>query len=91
MNNHHFIAKLAQQHLLSSWNDKEDMVFSTKPTKAAFSFLCNVVERALHAGYREPFDKLLLVMEKFGDLILNKLAREINQKLGGMHYIDSPG
>ena len=91
MKDHHFIAKLTQQRLLSSGSHKENVMFSTKPTEAASYFLYHVVELALRVEDREPFDKLLLVMEKFGDVTLNKLARKINQKLGGMHHIDSPG
>ena len=44
-------------------------------------FFEKVVERSLDIEDREPFDKLLLVMEKFGNLTLHKLANEIKQKL----------
>ena len=72
-----FIATLTQ-HKLFSGSLKEDVTErNITKTEAAFCFLSRAVERPLNIGDREPFEKLLLVMEKFDDLSLNKLAKEI--------------
>jgi len=49
---------------------------------AASKFLFGAIERPLNIGNRDPFDRLLEVMETFNDLTLNKLAKNIKQKLG---------
>ena len=90
MKDYHFIAKLTQQNLFSG-TLKEDVMESPKPAEAASLFLFRAVERPLGVAVREPFDKLLLVMENFGDPTLNKLAKEIKQKLSAIHHRDSPG
>ena len=90
LKDYHFIALLTQQHLFSG-TLKEDVMESTKPAEAATLFLLKAVERPLSIADREPFDKLLLVMEKFGDSTLNKLAKEIKHKLSNIHQRDSPG
>ena len=86
----HFIAFLTQQHLFSG-TLKEDVMELTTPAEAATLFLMRAVERPLSIADREPFDKLLLVMEKFGDSTLNKLAKEIKHKLSNIDQRHSPG
>lgn len=76
----YFTAMLTQQGLVSHALKEEMMTTSTK-ADATTHFLQKVVERSLDVEDREPFDKLLLVMERFGDLTLNKLANKIKQKL----------
>ena len=76
----YFISKLTQQGLVSDTLKEEMMATSTR-ADATTQFLQKVVERSLEIEDREPFDKLLLVMEKFGDLTLNKMAKEIKQKM----------
>ena len=59
---------------------------STKPAaEVASLFLFRAIERPLSISDREPFDKLLLVMEKFNDSTLNKLAKEIKQNMSHIH------
>ena len=76
----YFMAELTRQHLFSGVLKEEVMMASTE-AEATSRFLYKAVERSLNADNREPFDRLLLVMEKFGDLTLNKLADEIKQQL----------
>ena len=76
----YFTAMLTQHGLVSGALKEEMMTMSTR-ADATTQFLQKVVERSLDIEDREPFDKLLLVMEKFGDLTLNKLASEIKQKI----------
>lgn len=75
-----FIAKLTQQNLFSG-NLKAEVMAVPTQADAATSFLHKVVERSLDVGDTEPFVKLLLVMEEFDNLTLNKLAREIKRNL----------
>ena len=90
LKDYHFIAQLTQQHLFSA-PLKKDVMESTKSAEAATIFLVRAVEHPLSNADREPFDKLLLVMEKFDDSTLNKLAKEIKHKLGHTQQRDSPG
>ena len=76
----YFIAELTKQHLFSGVLKEEVMMASTE-AEATTRFLCKAVERSLDTDNREPFDRLLLVMENFGSLTLNKLAEEIKQQL----------
>ena len=90
MKDHHFIAMLTQKHLFPG-TLKEEVIQSATSAEAASLFLYKAVERPLSVGHMEPFDKLLLVMEKFEDLTLNKLAEVIKQKLGDIHHGGNPG
>ena len=75
----HFIAELTKQDLF--YGDlKEIVAAESTQSNAAARFLYEAVERSLDIGNRDPFDKLLLVMEKFGST-LNKLVKEIKQKI----------
>ena len=76
----HFLAELTQQNLFYG-NLKEVVMAAPTRADAATQFLYEVVERSLDVENREPFEKLLLVMEKFGDPTLNRLAKEIKQKV----------
>ena len=76
----YFMAELTRQHLFSGALKEEVMMASTE-AEATTRFLYKAVERSLDTDNREPFDRLLLVMEKFGSLTLNKLAEEIKQRL----------
>ena len=77
----YFMAELASQHLFSGTLKEQIMEASTR-ADAATKFLYGSIERSLNIDNREPFDRLLLVMEKFDDLTLNKLAKDIKQELG---------
>ena len=77
----HFLAELTKQHLFSG-DLKEEVMAESTQARAATKFLYAAIERSLDVDDREPFDRLLQVMEKFGDLTLNKLAQDIKQKLG---------
>ena len=90
MKDDHFIAKLTQQSLFSG-SLKEDVTESTTSAKAASLLLTRGIERPLNVGDNEPFYKLLLVMEKFGDSTLNKVAKEIKQKLDDIRHRYIPG
>ena len=74
-----FTAELTHRNLFSG-NLKDEVMEASTRADAADRFLDKAVERPLNVGYKEPFDKLLLVMEKFDDQALKKLAAEINQK-----------
>ena len=76
----HFLAELTRQHLFSGDLKEEVMAASTR-AKAATKFLNAAIERSLNINNREPFDKLLLVMETFGDLTLHKLSEDIKKTL----------
>ena len=76
----YFMAELTRQHLFSGVLKEEVMMASTE-AEATSRFLYKAVERSLDSDDREPFDRLLLVMEKFGSLTLNKLAEEIKERL----------
>ena len=76
----YFMAKLTQQDLFYG-NLKEEVMAARTQADAAANFLYKVVERSLDIDDTEPFDKLLLVMEEFDNLTLNKLAKEIKQNL----------
>ena len=76
----YFMAELTRQHLFSGTLKEEVMMASTE-AEATTRFLYKAVERSLDTDNREPFDRLLLVMEKFGSLTLNDLAKEIKQQL----------
>ena len=74
-----FIAELTKQDLF--YGDlKETVAAESTQSAAAARFLYEAVERSLDIGNRDPFDKLLLVMEKFSS-VLNKLVKEIKQKI----------
>ena len=77
----HFLAELTKQHLFSG-DLKEEVMAESTQARAATKFLYAAIERSLDVDDREPFDRLLQVMEKFGDLTLNKLAQDIKQELG---------
>ena len=77
----HFLAELTKQHLFSG-DLKEEVMAESTQARAATKFLYGTIERSLGVDDREPFDRLLQVMEKFGDLTLNKLAQDIKQELG---------
>ena len=77
----HFLAELTKQHLFSG-DLKEEVMAESTQARAATKFLYAAIERSLDVDEREPFDRLLQVMEKFGDLTLNKLAQDIKQELG---------
>ena len=79
-----FTAELTRQNLFSG-NLKEEVMEARTQADAADRFLDEAVERPLNIGYKEPFDKLLLVMEKFDNLALKRLAGEINQKFRVRH------
>ena len=85
-----FSAMLQQQKLFSG-NLQQDVMNSATDAAAAGLLLQRAVERPLSIGDREPFDKLLLVMEKCDDSTLNKLAKKIKHKLSDIHQRDSPG
>ena len=76
----YFIAELTQQGLVSK-TLKEEMMTTPTRANATTHFLHEVVERSLDIEDGEPFEKLLLIMEKFGDLSLNKLASKIKQRM----------
>ena len=76
----HFIAQLTQQNLFYGTLKEKVMKEPLEPD-AASQFLFHAVERSLDVGDTEPFDRLLLVMEKFGNLTLEKLAKKIKCKL----------
>ena len=75
----HFIAELTKQNLFYG-NLKDEVKAASTQSDAAARFLDEAIERPLNIGNREPFDKLLLIMEKFGST-LNTLAREIKQNI----------
>ena len=77
----YFMAELTKQHLFSGTLKEEIMGASTQ-AGAATKFLYGAIERSLSVDNKEPFDRLLLVMEKFGDLTLKKLAKDIKQEMG---------
>ena len=76
----HFIAELTRRNLFSG-NLKEEVMAAPTQADAATSFLYKVIERSLDVDDTEPFDNLLLVMEEFDNLTLNKLAKEIKKIL----------
>lgn len=76
----YFIAELTRQHLFSGVLKEEVMAASTE-ADATTRFLYKAIERSLDIDNKEPFDKLLEVMEKFDNLTLNSLAKEIKQEL----------
>ena len=76
----YFVAELTQQNLFSGTLKEEVMTASTQADASA-RFLYKAIERSLDVDDAEPFDKLLMVMEKFSDLTLNKLAKDIKQKM----------
>ena len=75
----YFVAELTKQDLFFG-SLKGEVITAFSPADAATIFSYKAIEHPLDAGNKEPFDKLLLVMEKFTDPILNKLAKEIKQK-----------
>ena len=74
----HFMANLTKQHLFSG-TLKEEVLAASTQADATTRFLYRAIERPLDVGKREPFDRLLLVMEKCNDPIIKELAREIKQ------------
>ena len=76
----YFIAELTRQHFFSGVL-KEEVIMASTEAEATTHFLYKTVERSLDTDNREPFDRLLLVMEKFGSLTLNKLAEDIKERL----------
>ena len=81
LKNPHFVAQLTRQHLFSG-SLKEQVMGAASRADAASKFLFGAIERPLNIGNQDPFDRLLEVMETFNDLTLNKLAKDIKQKLG---------
>ena len=81
----YFMAELTQQNLFYG-NLKEEVMSAPTQAEAVASFLYKAVERSLDVDDKEPFDKLLLVMEEFNNLTLNKLAREIKQKFTRVRF-----
>ena len=77
----YFLAELTKQHLFSG-NLKAEVMAESTQANATSKFLFGAIERSLDVDDREPFDRLIQVMEKFGDLTLNKLAQDIKQELG---------
>lgn len=60
---------------------KEEVIAAVTQADASTKFLYKAVERALERGIKEPFDKLLQVMENFDDLALKQLATKIKQEM----------
>lgn len=82
MRDPHFIAELTQQNLFSGALKEEVMGASTQ-ADASSCFLYKAVERSLDIDDTEPFDRLLIVMHRFGGVTLQKLAKKIIQKMNG--------
>ena len=76
----YFIAELTKQGLFFG-SLKGEVIAAFSPADAATIFLYKAIEHPLDVGNEDPFDKLLLVMERFADPTLNKLAKEIKEKL----------
>ena len=77
----YFLAELTKQHLFSG-NLKAEVMAESTQANATTKFLYTAIECSLDVDDREPFDRLIQVMEKFGNLTLNKLAQDIKQELG---------
>lgn len=71
-----FISRLVQQGLFFG-NLRDEMLAKPTCAEAAAHFLSCAIERFLKGDDGEPFTKLLVVMEKFGNSSLKKLAVEI--------------
>lgn len=76
----YFLAELTKQHLFPG-DLKEEVMAESTQARATTKFLYAAIERSLNVDNREPFDRLIQVMEKFDDLTLNKLAKDIKQEL----------
>ena len=76
----YFLAALTKQHLFSG-NLKEKVMAAPTEADATTKFLYAAIERSLNVNNREPFDRLLLVMEEFGDLTLSQLCEDIKKNL----------
>ena len=79
----YFIAELTKQNLFSGNLKQEVMMTTITQADASANFLYKAIESALDIGNKEPFNRLLQVMEKFDDLTLNQLATEIKQEMTG--------
>ena len=77
----YFVAQLTSQHLFSG-SLKEVVMRTASRADAALKFLFGAIERPLNIGNWDPFDRLPEVMERLNDATLNKLAKDIKQKLG---------
>ena len=77
-----FLAHLKKHGLLSG-NTKAKIKGADSAPDAADFFLDNVITPALNNDNLEPFEKMLLAMDEFGDGNLKGLANKIRQKLRG--------
>ena len=87
-----FLAGLTQQNLFSG-NLKEEVMTAPTQKDATTCFLDEAIKPLLEVGDREPFEKLLLVMQNSGHRKLKKLAKQIRQKLSSIPEVgtSTPG
>ena len=77
-----FSARLLSTGLYSG-NLKQKVKAQPTDADAATLFLDEAIERPLTNGDKEPFEKLLTVIEQFNNQQLKKLASEIRKELPG--------
>ena len=88
LKNPYFLADLTQQNLFSGALKEEVMAASVR-ADASTCFLLKAIEPSLDVNDTEPFHKLLIVMESYDDPTINKLAKDIKDRITDSNKAES--